>query len=407
MAERIMFRGVALSIDSDAVLEVLLAGGERKRLGDADRRALLERVRAGEHVELEFSARTFVQGKEPNRNYLRFKPGSLGKLAKSFKGQPFLRDHGQGTLDDRGGTITDSRLVELDAETSAIEMSIKAVKPWAVEGLLDGTIDRFSIGWHPTAPVTCSVHKKTIYGKDGCFCRPGTTVEDQTVEAVFGAADGVEVSAVNVPAVAEAKGVEIRAALSALDALTDAAVGREGEEDRMGKVAMILGLAAAASEDDQVAAIERLKDEAKVAGVKLAVAEERVKMTDSRLAALEAEGKAREAAALALKVEGDIERLYSTGRMLRVNGAPAAMEQHLRSVVEAIGYDQFKAMADAMPALSHVGAPMQLLTAESKDKKSVIPALENPAVRAAALAGGVTEDDILRFNGLGVLNGGV
>ena len=62
---------------------------------------------------------------------------------------------------------------------------------WAVEGVLDGTIDRFSIGWHPTARVLCSVHKKALRGKDGCWCWPGQEVEGEVVEAIFGAADGV------------------------------------------------------------------------------------------------------------------------------------------------------------------------------------------------------------------------
>jgi len=82
-------------------------GGE---LSAAARKDLLARVRAGEPVTLEFDARTFVQRETPNRNFIRFREGAMLALARSFKGVPFLRDHGTRSLDARAGTVLASRL---------------------------------------------------------------------------------------------------------------------------------------------------------------------------------------------------------------------------------------------------------------------------------------------------------
>jgi phage head maturation protease len=184
-------------------------------LGADDRKQRLERMRGGEAVTLAFQARTFVQRETPNRNYLRFAPKSLTKLGRSFKGVPFLKDHDQRRIEARGGTVLESTVERGDDGAVAFVQSITLSKAWAVEALLDGTIDRFSIGFVPTGPILCSVHRTPIFKE--CACWPGdrTAKSEERVEFVFTEAEGVEVSAVNVPAVIGTGIDDIRSALSA------------------------------------------------------------------------------------------------------------------------------------------------------------------------------------------------
>ena len=188
------------------------------------RTELLARVRAGEPLEVDFDARTFVQRDAPNRNFVRIKPSILAKLARSFVGVPFLRDHDKKSIGARGGTVVASELVE-ESGVAAFQMTIRAIKPWAVEGVLDGTIDRFSIGFVPTGDVLCSAHKTPIFTK--CSCWPGDKIRlddtEHLVEFIVTAAEGVETSAVNVPAVV---GTGIKSVRSTLMAFAAASGGR-------------------------------------------------------------------------------------------------------------------------------------------------------------------------------------
>ncbi len=388
-------------------LLVLEASGERRAIDEAERRRLLERVRAGEHVELAFRALTFYQSKAPNRNFIKFRRGALEHLTRSFRGQPFLRDHGQTSVTDRGGTILGAELTKTD-DHAAIEMDIRAVKPWAVEGLLDGTIDRFSIGWRPTAPIVCSVHRKPLRGKDGCLCWPGDKVDDRLVEAVFTGADGVEVSAVNVPAVPQAQGIEIRAALSAWLETREHVAAHHG--GKMERIATMLGLGGAATEDDLAAALGKLKAKADALDaleVKVEAAEERRKMVEAKLAEHVAAAEAAVKVAIGQRVDAEIERLYATGRLAiarDVLGArvPHPLESHLRRMVDALGFEAFKSYADSLPVLAPIGQPPQLKVTERTD--ATHPALTNPTVLATIKALGLTVDEVEKYNGLSALN---
>lgn len=179
-----------------------------------ERKQLLAEVRGNPATTERLTVRAvvFLQGAEPNRNFVRFQEGALKALAESFKGRPFLRDHKQGYLDARAGTVRKSELVTRDGKL-AIEQELEIVKPWAIEGVLDGTIDRFSIGWHASQLPTCSVCS-TSYKRSGIFgwmfvaCEhsPGDVVEVNgkkvTAEILYGpGCEGIEVSAVSVPAV--------------------------------------------------------------------------------------------------------------------------------------------------------------------------------------------------------------
>lgn len=318
-------------------------------LGDTARKALLEKVRAGEAATVTFDATTFIQREAPNRNFVRVKPAALGRLAKSFPGVPFLRDHDQRSLEARGGTVKAAELVK-NGDEASIAMTIEVVKPWAVEGLLDGTIDRFSVGFLATDDIICSVHKTPIFAK--CSCWPGDPVgedSDERVEFVYTGAEGVEVSAVNVPAVT-GTGIDgqVRQALLALQ---DSNRGAEPHrETTMKRVLERLGLSEAASEEHALAALDKLN-------VELEAGRQRLKTSEGKLAELEAERRAHQAQ----RVDGDIEQLYESGRLpiaRDVAGKRVAheLEKALRNMAGTVGYEAFKAYADTLPVIAPVGA---------------------------------------------------
>lgn len=184
-------------------------------LSKAEKTDLLQRSLAGEPVELTVDIRPFSQedGK-PNRNFTRFRTGSLTALGRSGKGTVFLRDHDQRNSLARGGTIIASKMVK-NGNVHELHQTVQIVAPWAVQGFLRGIADRFSIGWHPTGLVLCTACNDSIRK---CWHWPGDKVaqEDDTVTIVefeFQSAELVETSSVNVPAVTGTSVVDIRAAL--------------------------------------------------------------------------------------------------------------------------------------------------------------------------------------------------
>ena len=179
------------------------------------RKDLLARSLAGEPLTLQIDIQAFRQKDgEPNRNHIRFRTGLLKKLGASGKGNVFLRDHDQWSQLARGGTILESRM---DAEDGGhvLTQTVEVVKPWAVQGVLDRTIDRFSVGWIPTGQVLCTACKANVRE---CWHWPGEEVaqDDGTVVVVeyeFQGAELIETSAVVVPAVTGTGVKDIRAAL--------------------------------------------------------------------------------------------------------------------------------------------------------------------------------------------------
>lgn len=256
----VRFAGEALH---DVNQFALYANGEA--LDKAGRFKLLSELKGGSTPPvLEVEAVTYLQRDTPNRKFVRFADGILAAFAKSFVGQPFLRDHNSFELDARGGTIVSSKLEKLEDGTKAIRMRLSLVKSWAIEGALDGTIDRFSIGWSRTSEVLCSVHKSEVFTK--CDCMPGQKLGDKVVQFVFTGAEGTEVSAVNVPAVV-GTGVQ---AISQLDALDRATLAGILAGDRIPttenktmdpKILAALGLQPDATLADVLAAIAARGDE--------------------------------------------------------------------------------------------------------------------------------------------------
>lgn len=196
-----------------APITLRAAGGDP--LSATEKAELLRQSLAGDPVELTVDIRPFSQedGK-PNRNHTRFRKGALTSLGRSGRGTVFLRDHAQNEQMARGGTVTASKMVK-EGDVHELHQTVNVVKPWAVQGLLDGTIDRFSIGWHPTGPVLCTACNDSI---SNCWHWPGDSVAQDEGEPIiaefeFQSAELVETSSVNVPAVTGTSVVDIRAAL--------------------------------------------------------------------------------------------------------------------------------------------------------------------------------------------------
>lgn len=412
-----LLRGYALQAQG---CRLYADGGE---LDGAGRKELLRRARAGEPVELEFEAITFLQGDEPNRNFLRFKPGILRTLARTFEGAPFLRNHDQGDVLARGGTVISSRAVregvgdaardDADGARWVFHQRIRAVKPWAVEGLLDGTIDRFSIGWHPSGPILYRHSGKEI--EDWPAHWPGEELDDGTVvEWVFTAAEGTEVSGVNVPAVLET-GVEgIRAGLQAAVALSRGMGPQRNNE--MKRIATKLGLAESSDEDSVLAAVGRLLEERAGLEGRLAAVEEARTLLAAKVSALESTRAAAEQAALEVHVSKRIAELKAVGALpILRDGAGAALEgkqeAHLRALAAKGGREAFDAAAaDFVPGMfSVVGAPSQLRTAPAPTgivatgDAEVQAFLKSPEMQAALLSAGVAEEDVIKSGGVAKL----
>lgn len=318
-----------------------------------DRLAMLERVRAGEAVELEIEARTFIQRDEPNRNFIRFKQGRLRSIARTGAGTPFIKDHDQSSLDSRGGTVTASRAVKNEAGETEFLQTISLTEEWAVLGVLSGKIDRFSIGFIPSGKVTFRHN-----GKEATFpleFLPGEELEDGTlVEFVFANAELIEVSAVNVPAVV-GTGIGSVSELETKDFCVALAAHFGGlppqtktEEKREMKELMTrLGLSADASEASALAAIDKisgavdgLQKSKEAAELELKAERDAHERTTDKLTVFEDAMEAAEENALDAKIEA----LYAAGKLIRKAGKADDMEETLRDLDD----DAFDRVVDRM-----------------------------------------------------------
>jgi hypothetical protein len=195
-----------------------LADAQGKVLGAEEREHILREVRTGKGpTRITVTATVFRQTDEPNRNFIRFKRGMLRAFARSFVGLPLLRDHDKFDFLAQGGRVVSSEMSEAPDGVEFLQ-TLQLVKPWAIEAALDGTLDRFSIGWHSNEPPLCTVCKGPMFSL-GCSHFPGDLVGEgdqaQHVELLYTAAVGVETSCVAVPAVLGTGIDEIRAALAA------------------------------------------------------------------------------------------------------------------------------------------------------------------------------------------------
>lgn len=301
----------------------LFVGGQQ--LNEQGRLDTLKRLRDGDIIELELEAVTYIQRPTPNRNFVRFDKKILTAFAKSFTGQPFLADHASYSLASRGGTILASK-AEKTEDGAQFRQRLQLVKPWAVEGALDGTIDRFSIGWSRTAAVICSIHGGNVF-RD-CDCYPGAKAdgknEGKVVEFVFTGADGTEVSGVNVPAVV-GTGIESITQLAALDRATlagilgDETIATPPERKNMDpKILAALNLPSNATADDVAAAIAKLNESRTVDA---AVAANNA----ARLAAIEVEQKLARSTTRKTLVDATVSRLVAAGKIKPLGDVEVAL----------------------------------------------------------------------------------
>lgn len=336
----------------------LLAGEDSHAVdADAARRELLTRSKDGEHIELELVCTPFLQYPErSNRNFTRFRPSALRSLGKSGVGSVFLRDHRQHDLTARGGTVTASQMEKGEAGIYRLVQVIRLHEPWAVQMALTGSIDRFSIGWWPTGPISCSVCGTEILDK--CWHWPGDKVEDKAgphiVEWVFHAAELIETSAVGIPAVTGTTVEDIRAALAAHAPRSVDIEPTRRYSMQYERIAPLLGLSATDGEDSVVAAVTELK--------------RRVDDADNRIAALSAQledaskALADERAArqtLEAQIGQEAEERFITGGVEAGKIRPGSkFEQALRNMYQA-DREAAEEMLASAPVVTPIGAPRQ------------------------------------------------
>lgn len=163
---------------------------------------LLQQVNNGTVASVEFDAITFIDGQ--NSNNFRFRPEDMTPFAESFVSMPFLRDHDQRRIESRDGTILDSR-----NQNGEFHQTIKLTTQRGIRSFAEGQIDRFSIGWD-FSEMLCSLCGLTYFGSHCPHIRGQDYGDLGVAEVIFTEPEGVETSAVNVPAV---KGTRILAAL--------------------------------------------------------------------------------------------------------------------------------------------------------------------------------------------------
>lgn len=335
-----------------------------------DRNALLGAVADGRDVRLFVDIIATEQSTQPNRNFTRFTADCLTKMAASFVGKPFLRDHAQNSVEDRGGRIVASEFIG-QGEVGHIRQTIEVSAPWAVEALARDLIDAFSIGWWPndTLQPYCSIDGQSLFSID-CPHMPGDVVEypdgsTKTVEMIYTDVDGIETSAVNTPAV-RAVGIEaIRAALAAQRAGTvvlgapitqdhESAARRVREalahqkENQMKNIATKLGLADTADEPAIMAAVDRLKTEHATLAAAHSQTKDALSAAQSRLDKVEAEANAA-------KLEALIEGAYRDGKIAGEKGKND-LEKSVRELA-ALSFSGADAFVRTMPKVVPIGKP--------------------------------------------------
>lgn len=288
---------------------------------------MLRRCAAGDYVELELDVLAFEQRPGvSNRNYVRFRDGGMLAMGRTGVGTPFLRDHDQWDAMARGGTVVASTAEKRGEGDYAIRQTVKLTAPWAVELALRGLLTTLSIGWRPTGPVLCTVCNANFFR---CSHMPGqryteradesapggrTFVPDPTgtlvCECLYTAAELVETSGVNVPAVPSAQIEAIRASLAAAsDPAGELAAawqqfralwapdgdGLAAQEQHDMKflqaLAALLCLPPTASEDDVLRGAETMKRAGDTAKAELAIAQQDLKVANAENAILSGEKK--------------------------------------------------------------------------------------------------------------------
>ena len=374
-----------IEIHGYAGLTALKAGAS-----DADSKAhryeLISSVRGGKHVELAVSAQTFRQVKgKPNTRYLKL-GGDHAELVKTFSNQPFLVDHNTHEQSARKGTILSARVG--DGVGNPFEMAFSVVKPDAVISVLDGTLDRFSIGWFPRGAVLCTAHQVDVRGRDSCGCWPGEVVtvdgKEKIVEYEFSSWAGKELSGVNIPAVQN--GTHINDIRAALAAELDITPRRKRKENPMKwkRLRAALGLTA----DTEELSDEQFDERAGAAAEKLLA---------DRNAAL--------AAGKGIQIDVLIAQAYKDGKLKAAkdeDGKPiqSKRELRLRKVGERDGINALKDEIAELERIVPIGdPPVQRATpAPAKtDLGAGSDSDENPYISVVAQDLGLTAEEVTAY----------
>jgi hypothetical protein len=355
-----------------------------------ERDAMLADAVAGKYVRLEVDATTYIQTAEPNRNFVRFKDSILSRLAKSFAGVPLLRDHKQNDSHARGGTVIDSKLVDHPGG-KAFQMTFELTEPGIVADALRGLVDRFSIGWNPLAPLTCSVCKLDMFdwwAEEPCLHYPGDVVEVKgnkvVVEGVYQDAEGLELSSLSVPGVRGTEVQDIRAALAAVRTNPSA---RPTQEKTM-SIRKQLGLGEDATDEQVAAKLEAIKASSD-ANAQLAA--------EARTAQATAEAQLTAVNASRHEAEVDLLILSATkrvGQVLGADGKPVETEltKSIRGVAKALGIKAAAEIVDRLPQVIPTTPPGALSSANTAATTGDQPAQLSPEFRERAKKIGVTPE---------------
>ncbi len=258
----------------NVALLAMRAGGSP--VGPDLRDELLAKAVKREYVELELDIRAYEQepGKR-NGGCFRFRDQAILKLGTSGKGTPFLRDHDWYDVTARGGNVIASQAKKVDEGHYQLFQTVLLTDPPAVERALRGNMTAVSIGADPTGPVLCSICGTEIF--TDCYHWRGATVmadgAEQVVEWIYTSAvlretSEVSIGAVDTARVNEVRANEIRAAILAARSHHPSVGLAPREEDTtpmITKLAPILLLAATATEDEVIRAVDLQRERLKLA----------------------------------------------------------------------------------------------------------------------------------------------
>lgn len=384
----------------------LSGGGSSGSLSKAERRELLRKVRANEEViELEVDILAsrdpvtpkplpYSMRKLANANFTCFYEPQFDAFGRSFKGGQFLRDHSSALANVGGKILSSSAELEKNGSQDewVIRQTLHVVEPWAVEGILSGSLDRFSIGWGPKErgfegyrkSLYCTVCAGPFFGGE-CAHWPGDVVKNESGEKFIAELQwrnvvGREVSGVAFPAVLGTgiDHVEQLAALAQLRGFNDeqiravrARFGRDGDVPERGtqtaipnegknnmdpQLCKLLGLSADAAPESVIAAVEKLQADASAAtdraeGAELELKAER-EAHDSTRGTL-SEYQEREAKAEGEKLDGVIAKLYDEGKLVRSRSkdgkeASDALEASIREMADKLGLAHVEKYAERL-----------------------------------------------------------
>jgi hypothetical protein len=355
-------------------------GGAKLELAENEREQLLADALAGKFVQLTIDAIVYVQKpNEPNRHYTRVRDGRRSSFAASFAGLPYMRDHEHNNALARGGRIVDSKAEDLDGGGWHIRQELELTAPWAVEAALRGLIDRFSISYESTGDMVCSIcGEPMIRGWFSVWteCEHDFGAEYDGVVCQLEVTDavGLETSSVSVPAVLGTDVDSIRQALSAKRAPEPA----RKDTTMLKRLLPILALAATASEDEAVTAVEGLK-------LQLGAKDQEIETLRTGLRAAQEKLAAQETAQLGRDTEALIERGVAEGRFSfkrneKGERVETPIEKTIRHIAKNGGLEAAAQFVNQIEPTLPVGRS-QVETTETKSSASPTT---NPAVGLSA-----------------------